>query len=100
MQIIYLSVIVHCHCSTPVVIHCRALLYRLPTLRAIEDHTLIQNKYHCNISYSVLFSVHCHRPSARATPMQGIVTPVTIYLFIYIFMHICVQYEAFSFQFY
>ena len=69
--------IVHCHCSTPIIVHCRAFLYRLPTLRAIKDHTLIQNKYLHNISYSVLYSVHHHGPSAQATPMQGVVTPAT-----------------------
>ena len=58
-------------------IHCRAIFVQTTHVESFKDHTLIQNKYLHNTIYSVLYSIHCHRPSAQATLLLGVVTPVT-----------------------
>ena len=64
------------HALIAVRIH-RALLVQTTHYESFKDHTLIPNKYLCNTIYSVLHSIHCHRPSAWATLPLGVVTPAT-----------------------
>ena len=54
-----------CHCSTPVIIHCRVLLCRVLPLRTLENHTSIQNKH---LKMSV---VYCGAP----IPMHATLYP-------------------------
>ena len=74
---VYILIIAFWHCSMSVFIHCRAL--RAFTHVCISTESFQGsypdplNKSIYTIIHSAFVSVHCHRPSARAAPMLGVV---------------------------
>ena len=74
---VYILIIAYCHCSMSVYFHCRAL--RAFTHVCISTESFRgsypdpMNKYTSTIIHTAFISVHCHRLSAWATPMIGVV---------------------------